>query len=1044
MGNIEYARSWVPESLLLLLRHLVTSPLKQVSLGQCIAQAARPRSMIASIPFGVGVDIDKSFATKWFIDHLGKLGFSVTSDEVNLFKQSASASDDMEAASSKGGYQFTQWVADNVDHNICTLTGKGTFHGMGIISISSSPRHTLQSIKRLKPGTVSSCTNSVDILPYCGSSFNGLLKFIFKPVTELDTTSPLVQEMNIDLVWQAAWFFTSKENPRPNWSGFMQYTTRASSSAEKSSVQFLLIIDLNSSDETCIFSTLHFVMKQAQKLRISCACITFDQPLWLKTLGIAKDQHLDIVCRLGFHMLMSFLGSIGKLMAGFGLEEVFSEVYAEQTVTHMMSGKAFSRSLRAHFLVQSALISLILSALADEAAIDLSALQSVYERAMENGLDEDELCNLEENESYAHVRQTLSEYSKKLSTSRTAKLWLLYIDYIAIIKEFLLAERTFNWMLHLHASKKMINLFAATGHGNYAKSTQIYVQEMLSLSQTNPWLHQKFQEGQHAVRRSERYWAGLWTDMVIEQTLMRSIKSTGGLTRGRGFQENVRHLWVNSISYTAAVHEAMTSLSGVQVGTSEQHLEMGTTRRLQDYDDCITFLTWFESRNPFNMESNDLHSLSTGVVSVKGVDKVNCEDAEAIGALIHGMLDNVNLTKAKIKKKDQLSSLDSLTKMVRVGEQSSVCVNPTVLFTRLTAIAQREENVEQYFAFELTNQPQALFKNGLMRKPDKSSLRKVLLPEEIRISVDRMDGKFVLDGGALLHRVHWVKGTKFIEIAEVYANYVRRNYGSAIVIFDGYSARSSIKSDEHTRRTGSKGSSVNVIIKEDNEVPYNKERFLSNTHNKTSLISLLSEYLAKDGQHVHVCDGDADTKIVSKSLEEAKEMPVIVVADDTDIAVMLLYHWSKDLFNIFLLQERGKKCWSMQECQSQLSDMKDHLLFVHAWSGCDSTSAILGKGKPTFFNLVKKDPIIQSASETMSDFWAARNEVGEAAVNIFIKLYGGKENCSLQKLRLVSLHQIENALYCSGAHFTRFLCFKICCSYCSLVEPLLFGTNLCN
>ena len=142
---------------------------------------------------------------------------------------------------------------------------------------------------------------------------------------------------------------------------------------------------------------------------IPCACITFDQPLWLKASGIAKDQHLDIVCRLGgFHMLMSFLGSIGKLMAGSGLDEVFSEVYAEQTVTHMMSGKAFSRSLRAHFLVQSALISLILGALADEAAIDLSALQSVYERAMENGLDEDELCNLEENESYAHVRQTLS------------------------------------------------------------------------------------------------------------------------------------------------------------------------------------------------------------------------------------------------------------------------------------------------------------------------------------------------------------------------------------------------------------------------------------------------------------------------------------------------------------------------------------------------------------------------------------------------------------------------------------------------------------
>ena len=31
---------------------------------------------------------------------------------------------------------FTQFVADNVDHNTDTLDGKGTFHGMGIIACS--------------------------------------------------------------------------------------------------------------------------------------------------------------------------------------------------------------------------------------------------------------------------------------------------------------------------------------------------------------------------------------------------------------------------------------------------------------------------------------------------------------------------------------------------------------------------------------------------------------------------------------------------------------------------------------------------------------------------------------------------------------------------------------------------------------------------------------------------------------------------------------------------------------------------------------------
>ena len=88
-------------------------------------------------------------------------------------------------------------------------------------------------------------------------------------------------------------------------------------------VKFLLILDLNPSDETCIYSTLLFVIKEGQKIRILTPCITFDQPLWLKVMGVIKEKDLNIACHLArFHMLMNFLGSIGKLRVGSGLEEV--------------------------------------------------------------------------------------------------------------------------------------------------------------------------------------------------------------------------------------------------------------------------------------------------------------------------------------------------------------------------------------------------------------------------------------------------------------------------------------------------------------------------------------------------------------------------------------------------------------------------------------------------------------------------------------------------------------------------------------------------
>ena len=57
----------------------------------------------------------------------------------------------------------------------------------------------------------------------------------------------------------------------------------------------------------------------------------------------------------GFHLLMSFSGSIGGLKKGSSLKEALRVVYAENTVPHMITRMVISRTFRGHFLVQSAL-----------------------------------------------------------------------------------------------------------------------------------------------------------------------------------------------------------------------------------------------------------------------------------------------------------------------------------------------------------------------------------------------------------------------------------------------------------------------------------------------------------------------------------------------------------------------------------------------------------------------------------------------------------------------------------------------------------------
>ena len=73
-----------------------------------------------------------------------------------------------------------------------------------------------------------------------------------------------------------------------------------------------------------------------------------------------------------------------------------------------------------------------------------------------------------------------------------------------------------------------------------------YLQKMSELKEPHPDIHQQFESSHHITRRSNRHWAGLSTDLVIEQVL-RSMKSTGGLTQVGNVGE-AKTSWLLSMS----------------------------------------------------------------------------------------------------------------------------------------------------------------------------------------------------------------------------------------------------------------------------------------------------------------------------------------------------------------------------------------------------------------------------------------------------------------------------------------------------------------
>ena len=198
---------------------------------------------------------------------------------------------------------------------------------------------------------------------------------------------------------------------------------------------------------------------------------------------------------------------------------------------------------------------------------------------------------------------------------------------VNILRTFIKAERTANWELHLQAVSEMLPYLAASGHNLYVKCARLYLQSMSNLRDHHPAVYRDIVSGLHVVRRSDRLWAGLSTNLVIEQVLMRSLKTSGGLTRGRGFTEQQRLIWLLSMPACAETNRAMQELTGVKSNSGEQNKDMCKARQKRDANYSLVTLATFEDRDPFSADTN-LQNILTGL---NADNAVNVDHARAIG-----------------------------------------------------------------------------------------------------------------------------------------------------------------------------------------------------------------------------------------------------------------------------------------------------------------------------------------------------------------------------------------------------------------------------
>lgn len=294
---------------------------------------------------------------------------------------------------------------------------------------------------------------------------------------------------NVDYLWM---YGKCKNVPGvPGWNGFLEYLTKKNNTFSTSRILFLPFIHYPASNLNTICTTLNCVLNNMKSYGHETCVVTFDQPLFTKAREIVAaskpgSELSKVIIRLGgFHLLISFLGSIGYIMAGSGLKEILGVIYAPNSVDKILNGHAYSRAVRGHILLYLALSTIV----AEYTQIDDSTDE--YLRDYINQIIKQN-SSYEDVEGYSSILEPyIEQFNATLKNIQTrgptAKLWVQYFQMESIIKDLIRSERLGNWQ----------------GHYLYAKSAHLYLQDMLKLQKNmDQQAFKKFTDGYFTIRRN--------------------------------------------------------------------------------------------------------------------------------------------------------------------------------------------------------------------------------------------------------------------------------------------------------------------------------------------------------------------------------------------------------------------------------------------------------------------------------------------------------------------------------------------------------------
>jgi len=958
------------------------------------------------------------------IERLNEFAVACTYDELQRFKASAAAA--AIKCSKLSGLKtptdgLLQVVADNFDANISSQNGLVHTHSLAMmLTVFDANRiDEDESDPDTFPRLSTQEARNVSIEDIRIERYNGPKKPDMPEKEALRTVMPLrVLAHQVAALSRASstdFAFLHDvvtKDQVPEFNGYNTKLAREQGHSIKPHTRAIYrpLIDMSPADP----DTMLTAMVNAQEVTNSCGqevtIFTNDQQLYKVTVGIKwayPDRFLHFIPRLGgMHFLMSFIGSVGTLMANTGIEEILKAAFGG--VSHMLSGKKFPQNARALRLLVEEVIS--------------STVKNV-----------------------SSAKELIVSLDSKAERSKTAMLWVeCLIKPVFLMMLYVRAEREADWPLHLHAVKEMLPYFFAAGHQNYARYGTYYLHSMERLPTD---VLQQFMEGYHVMRHRPGIWNAIWSDMFIESTFMRYGHGVGGII-GITLNSSALKKWAFSMHIFSQLEEDVTEMTkGYKETEVTTHKEEKPSRMRADEQDRLKIREKLQmSIDP--LEASDHPDAVVNVVSgLISPANINVQNAVVIG----------NKQKQSFEKSlpsgfygpisKQVVTMNAAKRSVKVGGKDVYDVN--LIYSRVLGLQQsRDIDLADILRHELSPLPTSLFKEtGELRiATGKSSLKQKLKVTVSGRHVHKPD-TVVVDGCAILWCVHWPCNALVKDFVNNFCTHIiqRTTTADVYLVFDRYFDYS-IKSGTRSSRSGQQASRRHQLGLS-SPLPSQKVT-LTVTSNKEQLIDLIcSELLEKRHEvapeHMLVVTGkdpvpmeimcdlfmarpdlltnheEADVIMIQQVARLARSgaKAVTVVSDDTDVFILLLHFYAELGLTCSLVMEATGSDRTLIDIPATVkkhAEIVPDLLAMHCLSGCDTVGQMYGIGKGTALKAVTAGNTLRKlgcTESSMSDvtaeatqfvghcFGTNKNNLSDMRVEIWSKKMSKKRVTAAPELK---------------------------------------------